>query len=118
MGERARLGRNGLGDRRVGMTETGDGETAQEVKVAGAVGFMQLIAKEAHLAREQTEAVNTAILFAVLQQHLHADADAEEGLAQLSNALVLIVAVLTIIGELILMWIGKGKMARLREKQS
>jgi iron(III) transport system permease protein len=43
---------------------------------------------------------------------------AEEGLAQLSNALVLIVAVLTIIGELILMWIGKGKMARLREKQS
>ena len=43
---------------------------------------------------------------------------AEEGLTQLSNALVLIVAVLTIIGELILMWIGKGKMARLREKQS
>ena len=43
---------------------------------------------------------------------------AEEGLAQLSNALILIVAVLTIIGELILMWIGKGKMARLREKQS
>ena len=43
---------------------------------------------------------------------------AEEGLAQLSNALVLIVAVLTIIGELVLMWIGKGKMARLREKQS
>jgi iron(III) transport system permease protein len=43
---------------------------------------------------------------------------AEEGLAQLSNSLVLIVAVLTIIGELILMWVGKGKMARLREKQS
>jgi len=43
---------------------------------------------------------------------------AEEGLTQLSNALVLIVAVLTIIGELILMWIGKGKMARLREKQT
>ena len=43
---------------------------------------------------------------------------AEEGLTQLSNALVLIVAVLTIIGELLLMWIGKGKMARLREKQS
>ncbi|NIZ63259.1 ABC transporter permease [Sedimentitalea sp. CY04] len=43
---------------------------------------------------------------------------AEEGLSQLSNALVLIVAVLTIIGELILMWIGKGKMARLRDKQS
>ncbi|MDE0212296.1 MAG: iron ABC transporter permease [Boseongicola sp.] len=43
---------------------------------------------------------------------------AEEGLTQLSNALVLIVAVLTIIGELILWWIGKGKMARLRDKQA
>ncbi len=43
---------------------------------------------------------------------------AEEGLTQLSNALVLIVAVLTIIGELILWWIGKGRMARLREKHS
>ena len=32
VGERARLGRNGLGDRRVGMTEAGDGETAQEVE--------------------------------------------------------------------------------------
>ena len=41
---------------------------------------------------------------------------AEEGLTQLSNALVLIVAVLTIIGELILWWIGKGRMTRLREK--
>ena len=41
---------------------------------------------------------------------------AEEGLTQLSNALVLIVAILTILGELILWWIGKGKMARLREK--
>lgn len=43
---------------------------------------------------------------------------AEEGLTQLSNALVLIVAVLTIIGELILWAIGKGRMDRLREKQS
>ena len=41
---------------------------------------------------------------------------AEEGLTQLSNALVLIVAILTILGELILWWIGKGRMARLREK--
>ena len=41
---------------------------------------------------------------------------AEEGLTQLSNALVLIVAVLTILGELILWWIGKGRMTRLREK--
>ncbi|MBC8158590.1 MAG: ABC transporter permease subunit, partial [Alphaproteobacteria bacterium] len=43
---------------------------------------------------------------------------AEEGLTQLSNALVLIVAVLTITGELILWWAGKGKLARLREKLS
>ncbi|WP_048645551.1 ABC transporter permease [Nitratireductor soli] len=43
---------------------------------------------------------------------------AEEGLTQLSNALVLIVAVLTMIGELILWGIGKGRLARLREKQS
>jgi iron(III) transport system permease protein len=41
---------------------------------------------------------------------------AEEGLTQLSNALVLIVAILTILGELILWRIGKGRMARLREK--
>jgi len=41
---------------------------------------------------------------------------AEKGLTQLSNALVLIVAILTILGELILWWIGKGRMARLREK--
>ena len=41
---------------------------------------------------------------------------AEEGLTQLSNAIVLIVAVLTILGELILWWIGKGRMTRLREK--
>jgi len=41
---------------------------------------------------------------------------AEEGLTQLSNALVLIVAVLTILGELILWWIGKGRMTMLREK--
>jgi iron(III) transport system permease protein len=42
----------------------------------------------------------------------------EEGLTQLSNALVLIVAVLTIIGELVLLWFGKGKITRLREKHS
>ena len=42
----------------------------------------------------------------------------EEGLIQLSNALVLIVAVLTILGELILWWMGRGKMARLRENQN
>ena len=41
---------------------------------------------------------------------------AEEGLTQLSNALVLIVAILTILGELILWWIGKGRKARLRAK--
>lgn len=42
----------------------------------------------------------------------------EEGLTQLSNALVLIVALLTILGELILWGIGKGRLTRLREKQS
>ena len=42
---------------------------------------------------------------------------AEEGLTQLSNALVLIVAVLTILGELVLWRIGKGRLTRLREKQ-
>ena len=35
---------------------------------------------------------------------------AEEGLTQLSHALVLIVAVLTIIGELILWWAGKASL--------
>ena len=43
---------------------------------------------------------------------------AEEGLTQLSNALVLIVAVLTIIGELILWGFGKSRITRLREKNS
>jgi len=43
---------------------------------------------------------------------------AEEGLTQLSNALVLIVAMLTIAGELILWWAGKSKLVRLREKHS
>ena len=43
---------------------------------------------------------------------------AEEGLTQLSHALVLIVAVLTIIGELILWWAGKSKFVRLREKET
>ena len=43
---------------------------------------------------------------------------AEEGLTQLSNALVLIVAMITIAGELILWWAGKSKLVRLREKYS
>ena len=43
---------------------------------------------------------------------------AEEGLTQLSNALVLIVAMITIAGELILWWAGKSRLVRLREKQS
>ena len=43
---------------------------------------------------------------------------AEEGLTQLSNALVLIVAMITIAGELILWWAGKSRLIRLREKQS
>ncbi len=42
---------------------------------------------------------------------------AEEGLTQLSNTLVLIVAILTIFGELILWKIGKGRLEQLREKQ-
>ena len=43
---------------------------------------------------------------------------AEEGLTQLSNALVLIVAMITIAGELILWWAGKSKLVQLREKHS
>ena len=43
---------------------------------------------------------------------------AEEGVTQLSNALVLIVAVLTIIGEMLLWGFGKGKITRLREKNA
>ena len=43
---------------------------------------------------------------------------AEEGLTQLSNALVLIVAMITIAGELILWWAGKSRLVQLREKQS
>ena len=43
---------------------------------------------------------------------------AEEGLTQLSNALVLIVAMITIAGELILWWAGKSRLVRLREKHS
>ena len=41
---------------------------------------------------------------------------AEEGLTQLSNALVLIVAILTILGELILWWIGKVRWAAFLKK--
>jgi iron(III) transport system permease protein len=35
----------------------------------------------------------------------------------LSNALVLLVTLITIFGELIVWWLGKGRLARLREKQ-
>jgi iron(III) transport system permease protein len=40
----------------------------------------------------------------------------EEDQTQLSNALVLIVTVLTIIGELIVWKLGKGKLEKLRDK--
>lgn len=43
---------------------------------------------------------------------------AEEDQIQLGNALVLIVTVLTLAGELIMWWMGKGKLARLREGPS
>ena len=43
---------------------------------------------------------------------------AEQGVTQLSNALVLIVAVLTIIGELLLWAAGKSRLARLHDKRS
>ena len=42
---------------------------------------------------------------------------AEENQVQLSNALVLLVTVITIIGELIVWRLGKGRLSRLREKQ-
>lgn len=41
-------------------------------------GFVQVLAEEAHLAGEQTDAVDPVVLLAALQQCLHADADAEE----------------------------------------
>ena len=41
----------------------------------------------------------------------------EEDLIQLSNALVLLVTLLTILGELIVWWLGKSRLSRLREKQ-
>src|SRR5690606_15510793 len=40
--------------------------------------FLQILAEEAYLAREQADAVNAVVLFAALQQRLHADADAKE----------------------------------------
>lgn len=43
---------------------------------------------------------------------------AEEDLIQLGNALVLLVTLLTIAGELIVWRLGKGKLARLRERQA
>ncbi len=41
---------------------------------------------------------------------------AEEGQPQLANALVLLVTVITILGELLVWWLGKGKLARLHER--
>lgn len=41
---------------------------------------------------------------------------AEEGQPQLANALVLLVTLITIVGELIVWWLGKGRLARLQEK--
>ena len=42
---------------------------------------------------------------------------AEEHQVQLSNALVLLVTLITIIGELIVWWLGKSRLSQLREKQ-
>ncbi len=52
--------------------------------------FDQVLAEEAHLAGEQADAVDPAVLLAALQQGLHADADAEERavLADLAHQLV------------------------------
>jgi iron(III) transport system permease protein len=41
---------------------------------------------------------------------------AEEGQPQLANALVLLVTVITILGELTVWWLGKGRLARLHER--
>ncbi|MGH7774365.1 MAG: ABC transporter permease [Candidatus Binatia bacterium] len=41
---------------------------------------------------------------------------AEEGQPQLANALVLLVTLITITGELMIWWLGKGRLARLQEK--
>jgi iron(III) transport system permease protein len=41
---------------------------------------------------------------------------AEEGQPQLANALILLVTFITIVGELIIWWVGKGRLARLQEK--
>lgn len=43
---------------------------------------------------------------------------AEEDQIQLGNALVLLVTLITIIGELIVWWLGKSRLSRLREKQT
>jgi iron(III) transport system permease protein len=42
---------------------------------------------------------------------------AEENQIQLGNTLVLLVTFITILGELIVWWFGKGRLARLQEKQ-
>ncbi|MBM4296498.1 MAG: iron ABC transporter permease, partial [Deltaproteobacteria bacterium] len=41
---------------------------------------------------------------------------AEEGQPQLANALILLVTLITVAGELIIWWVGKGRLARLQEK--
>src|SRR5690606_13765827 len=40
--------------------------------------LVQVLAEETHLAGEQADAVDAAVLLAMLEQRLHADADAEE----------------------------------------
>jgi len=42
---------------------------------------------------------------------------AEEDQVQLGNTLVLLVAFITILGELVVWWLGKGRLTRLHEKQ-
>jgi iron(III) transport system permease protein len=41
----------------------------------------------------------------------------EEDQTQLSNTLVLLVTLITILGELVVWWLGKGRLSRLRERQ-
>lgn len=40
---------------------------------------------------------------------------AEEDIPQLSNALILLVTVITILGQLVIWWLGRGRLARLQE---
>lgn len=41
---------------------------------------------------------------------------AEEGLAQLSNALILMVTIITLVGQMLLWWLGRSKLSRLQER--